>query len=58
LVSNAVFPSTIERMVPNGDFQGIFVVWVAANLGEGVAECPHVDAGAGFVVVVELPSGV
>jgi hypothetical protein len=45
-------------MMPNGDFQGISVVWVAANLGEGVAECALCDAGAGFVVVVELPSGV
>lgn len=44
--------------MPNGDFQAIFVVWVAANLGEGVAEGIRVDAGAGCVMVVELPSGV
>ncbi len=44
--------------MPNGDFQAIFVVWGAANLGEGVAEGVCVDAGAGFVVMVELPSGI
>jgi len=38
--------------VPNGDFQAIFIVWifivwVAANMGEGVAEGIGVDAGAG-----------
>ncbi len=45
--------------MPNGDFSAIMVGFsIEANLVEGVAEGERVDVGTGFVMVVELPSGV
>ncbi len=45
--------------MPNGDFSAIVVGFaITANKVEGVAEGDRVDVGTGFVMVVELPSGV
>jgi hypothetical protein len=46
-------------MMPYGNFSAIIVGFaIAANLVKGVAEGDRVDVGTGFVMVVELPSGV
>ncbi len=44
--------------MPDSDFQAVVVVAVAVNLVEGIAKGFGVDAGAGFVMVVDLPSGI
>lgn len=45
--------------MPYGNFSAILVGFlIEANLVEGVAEGDGVDVGTGFVMVVELPSGV
>ncbi len=58
MIGDAVFKSAVEGMMPNRYLEAVLISLISADIGKGFVKGIGVDASAGFVMVIQLPSRI